>query len=329
MFQMRTLFTQALAWSLTCMAVLIVLTVNGWWQPWPALAPHVSTFVVIFLGILYEALPFLTAGALVAAGIHLFVRPEWLRSVMPKHPLLRTVSGGLLGIVFPVCECGSIPTARSLMHRGAPASFGMAFAMAAPVINPIVLMSTSVAFAGVWGWDFVAWRFGLTLIVATLVAQWLPMPATIVQDDHADHHDHTEDQLPLLQWLAHAAVDWLDMMRYLVVGAMIAASLQVVVPSEFFLSLATTPWLAIPAAMMLAAVMSICSTVDAFVGLSLANSLPPAAVMAFLVFGPIIDLKSIPMFAGLFGWATTLRMLALVVLITAGACAGLEWLGWL
>jgi uncharacterized membrane protein YraQ (UPF0718 family) len=101
------------------------------------------------------------------------------------------------------------------------------------------------------------------------------------------------------------------------------------VPSEVFLALADTPWLAIPAAMMLAAVMSICSTVDAFVGLSLANTLPPAAVMAFLVFGPIIDLKSIPMFAGLFGWATTLRMLALVVLVTAASCAGLEWLGWL
>jgi len=315
---------------LTGAAIFIVITVNGWWQPWPDLVPHVATFVVIFLGILYEALPFLTAGALVAAGIHLFVRPEWLRSVLPKHPVLRTISGGLLGILFPVCECGSIPTARSLMQRGAPASFGMAFAMAAPVINPIVLISTSVAFAGVWGWDFVAWRFGLTLMVATVVAQWLPMPATIAPVDNHDHHDEDADeQLPFVQWLAHAAVDWLDMVRYLVVGAVIAASLQVVVPSEVFLAFADTPWLAIPAAMMLAAVMSICSTVDAFVGLSLANTLPPAAVMAFLVFGPIIDLKSIPMFAGLFGWATTLRMLALVVLVTAASCAGLEWLGWL
>jgi uncharacterized membrane protein YraQ (UPF0718 family) len=318
MQHMRTLISQAWAWSLTGVAILIVCTVNGWWQPWPDLAPHVATFVVIFLGILYEALPFLTAGALVAAGIHLFMRPEWLSGMLPKHPWLRTISGGLLGILFPVCECGSIPTARSLMHRGAPVSFGMAFAMAAPVINPIVLISTSVAFAGVWGWDFVAWRFVLTLMVATLVAQWLPMPAVmpVVQMDDHTHADHDE-QLPVVRWLSHAAVDWLDMARYLVVGAVIAASLQVVVPSEFFLTLADTPWLAIPAAMMLAAVMSICSTVDAFVGLSLANTLPPAAVMAFLVFGPIIDLKSIPMFAGLFGWATTLRMLVLVGLVTA------------
>jgi hypothetical protein len=146
------------------------------------------------------------------------------------------------------------------------------------------------------------------------------------------HHHHpivTDDQLPLLTWLRQGAWEWLDMMRYLVAGALIAALIQVVVPVEVLLQGASNPWLAAPIMMGLAAVMSICSTVDSFVGLSFANVVSPAAVMAFLVFGPIIDLKSIPMFAGLFGWWTAVRMVALVAVCTLTLCMGLEWLGWL
>lgn len=317
------------AWLLIALALLAVLIANRWWVPDVGLVVYVDTFVAIFLGIMYEAVPFLTAGSLVAAAIHLFVQPEWLTRILPKHRLLQNLTASLLGVLFPVCECGSIPTARSLIQRGASPTFGMVFAMAAPVINPIVLISTSVAFVGVWGWDFVLWRFGLTIFVAMIVAQFIPTPHIMTTTQHHHHPIVTDDQLPLLTWLRQGAWEWLDMMRYLVAGALIAALIQVVVPVEVLLQGASNPWLAAPIMMGLAAVMSICSTVDSFVGLSFANVVSPAAVMAFLVFGPIIDLKSIPMFAGLFGWWTAVRMVALVALCTLTLCMGLEWLGWL
>ncbi|MFM2031265.1 MAG: hypothetical protein RLZZ297_30 [Chloroflexota bacterium] len=287
--------------------------------------PRIEQFVVLFLGIFYEAVPFLTIGALVSAGIHLFVDPHWLLQRLPQHPVAAAVCGGLIGVLFPVCECGSVPAARSVLGRGAPREFGYAFALAAPVINPIVLVSTSVAFVGVTGWGFVFWRIGLTLLVAVLTARALPAP---VVNPQPVAHPH-DDTLPLLAWLRHAGADWVDMLRFLVFGAAVAAAVQIYLPTAWFLSLAEQPLLAVPAMIGLAALMSICSTVDAFVGLALLRTVPPAAVMAFLVFGPMVDLKSIPMFVGAFGWPVTLRIVGRTAGLTTVACVAAGWFGWL
>jgi uncharacterized membrane protein YraQ (UPF0718 family) len=287
----------------------------------------IEQFVVIFLGIFYEAVPFLTIGALVSAGIHLFIDPVWLMAKIPRNRTLAALAGGLIGLFFPVCECGSVPAARSFISRGAPAPFGYAFALAAPVINPIVLISTSVAFVGVTGWGFVWWRIGLTLLVAVVTARFLPLQAS--QPGVAHHsHTHSDDELPLLTWLRHASTDWLDMVRFLVFGAALAAAVQVFVPNGWFMALTDNPWLAVPAMMALAVIMAICSTVDAFVGLALLRTIAPNAVLAFLVFGPMIDLKSIPMFIGAFGTRVTVRMIALTAILTAAACLIIGALGW-
>lgn len=309
-------------------ALIVVAIVNGWTRIDTTWVIRSELFVSIFLGIMYEAIPFLTAGSLVAAGIHLFINPLWLTQRLMRWPRVAVVVGSLLGMVFPVCECGSIPAARSLIQRGASPQVGLAFALAAPVVNPIVLLSTSVAFVSLWGWDFVLWRFVLTIFIAVVTAYALP-GVQLQHTPHAPAHHHDADDIPLLAWLRHVLIDWVDMVRYLVVGAMIAALIQVFVPSQLFLGLASQPWLAIPAMMLLAVVMSICSTVDSFVALSFATTVSPAAVMAFLVFGPIIDLKSIPMLAALFGWRHVGLLLACVTGLTIVLTVILGGLGWL
>ena len=290
---------------------------------------QLEQFVVIFLGIFYEAIPFLTIGALVSAGIHLFVDPAWLMTKLPRNPTLAACIGSVVGVFFPVCECGSIPAARSFIGRGAPAQFGYAFALAAPVINPIVLISTSVAFVGVTGWGFVWWRIGLTILVAILTARSIPSPTTSsTTPPQVQAHVHTDDELPIVVWLRHAASDWLDMLRFLVFGAAAAAIVQVFVSNDWLITVAANPWYAVPALMALAAIMAICSTVDAFIGLALLRTVAPNAVLAFLVFGPMIDLKSIPMFIGAFGARVTLRMIAMTAVLTAAACLCIGGLGW-
>jgi uncharacterized membrane protein YraQ (UPF0718 family) len=118
------------------------------------------------------------------------------------------------------------------------------------------------------------------------------------------------------------------MVRFLVFGAALAAAVQVFVPNGWFLALSDNLWLAVPAMMALAVIMAICSTVDAFVGLALLRTIAPNAVLAFLVFGPMIDLKSIPMFIGAFGTRVTVRMIALTAILTATACLIIGALGW-
>ena len=310
-------------------ACAIVVLTNGWIPVDATWIARSELFVSIFLGIMYEAIPFLTAGALVAAGIHLFISPAWLTQRLTRWPRIAVIIGSMLGMIFPVCECGSIPAARSLIQRGATPQVGLAFALAAPVVNPIVLLSTSVAFVALWGWSFVVWRFVLTIIIAVLTAYAFPRIQLIHTPHDAAHHYHDADEIPLLAWLRHALIDWVDMARYLVAGALIAAMIQAFVPNQLFLDLANQTWLAIPAMMMLAVVMSICSTVDSFVALSFASTVSPAAVMAFLVFGPIIDLKSVPMLAALFGWRHVGMLLAYVAGLTVILTTLLGGLGWL
>jgi uncharacterized protein len=102
----------------------------------------------------------------------------------------------------------------------------------------------------------------------------------------------------------------------LVVGSAIAATLQVAVPREIILSLGQDPITSIVAMMVLAAVVSICSTVDSFFALSFASAFTSASLLAFLVFGPMIDLKAIGLMLSIFKARAVFYLLALAAQLT-------------
>src|SRR5919197_2909052 len=102
--------------------------------------------LTIFLGIFIEALPFLLIGVVASAALQAFVSAEQLRRWAPNGRLLGPLAGGMLGLVFPVCECGVVPVTRRLLSKGAPFPAALAFLLASSVVNPIVLISTTVAF---------------------------------------------------------------------------------------------------------------------------------------------------------------------------------------
>lgn len=282
----------------------------------PAFAPwtgRLQGFVTVFLGIFIEALPFLMAGVLVSSVIHLFVTPEQVQRLSPRNPALAALGGSLLGLAFPVCECGSIPATRRLLTKGAALPAGIAFALAAPVVNPVVLVSTFVAFGS---WQMVAWRVGLTILIASAVGlivgsaprRELVLARGVVEEDHDhatcghDHHDHDHHdhgaQAGESMWattrrvLGHANTELFEMARFLVAGALLAAALQTVVPQQPLMDLGDGVLVSVLVMIGLAVLLSICSTVDSFIALSFVNTFTPGAILAFLVFGPMIDIKS-------------------------------------
>jgi hypothetical protein len=310
-------------------------------QPWTG---RLQGFVTVFLGIFIEALPFLMAGVLVSSAIHLFVSAERVRQLTPRNPVLAALAGSLLGLAFPVCECGSIPATRRLLTKGAALPAGIAFALAAPVINPVVLISTFVAFGS---WQMVAWRAGLTVLIAVAVAVLVGLaprrdlvlaPGVDGADhdhDHAhcDHegHEHVEvaDDEGVFAMarrvLGHANGEFFEMTRYLIMGALLAATLQTLVPQSALLALGDGPLLSVIVLAMLAVVLSICSTVDSFIALSFASSFTPGAVLAFLVFGPMIDIKSTLMLTTTFTRRTVavIALLCLQLSVLAGLAVNL------
>jgi uncharacterized membrane protein YraQ (UPF0718 family) len=296
-----------------------------------ALAPRAQALVTIFLGIVIEALPFLLAGVLVSSAIHLFVSTETIQRLSPRSPWGAAALGALLGLAFPVCECGSIPTARRLLDRGAPAALGIAFVLAAPVVNPIVIVSTWVAFSG----DplIVGGRIVLTIIIAMLIGVVVgragsacrsPAASAALHHDHHHDHDHAHDRAAgwgtrIRAVLDHSADEVFEMGRYLIIGAMIAATLQVAIPRAALLAIGGDAFGGTFALMVLAMVLSICSTVDAFVALSFVGTFSSGAILAFLVFGPMIDIKALLMLTTTFNRATVARMAVGAALLSAAA----------
>jgi uncharacterized membrane protein YraQ (UPF0718 family) len=285
--------------------------------------PAAETFAVVFTSIVVEALPFVLMGALVSALIEVYV-PERAFARVGALPLAYQLPGSALaGLAFPVCECGSVPVARRLLARGVHPSAGLAFMLASPVLNPIVLLSTYVAYSprGL-GWEMVGARAGLGFVVA-VVAGWALGGEPRVEllrprPDEGAHHE-VPMQTPSAKRTAlaeHLTGDFLFMGKFLVAGAALAAALQTVIPQGVVASVARTPLIGSLALMGVAFVLSLCSEADAFVAVTLAQ-FPLGPQLAFLVFGPIVDAKLAFLYAATFrrGFLFRLSLVAVPVIL--------------
>ncbi|GAB1541840.1 permease [Scytonema sp. NUACC21] len=102
----------------------------------------------------------------------------------------------------------------------------------------------------------------------------------------------------------------------LVIGSAIAAAIQVLAPRDLILSLGSSPITSISAMLILAAVVSICSTVDSFFALSFASTFTSGSLVAFLVFGPMIDIKGIGLMLSIFKPRAVIYFFALAAQLT-------------
>ena len=321
-----------LRWGLTALlaaGALAMLFADGWAGAGTRafLLQRGQTFVTIFLGIFIEAVPFLLAGSLVSGFIAVFMDQGMMERFLPKRALPAAAAGALMGMVFPVCECGVVPVTRRLYEKGLPMSIGVAFLLAAPVINPIVMVSTQAAF----GWGPVLWgRIGFTILVAMTVGLifHLAKPAELllpaVNNAHYDalHPVHAAPaakppvRMRVRQALFTAGDDFIDMARYLIAGSMLAATMQTLVPQSALLAIGQGPVISVVAMQALAFVLSICSTVDAFVALAFSGTFTVGSILAFLTFGPMVDIKSALMFLGVFQRRIVVYLIVLPLLLT-------------
>ena len=102
----------------------------------------------------------------------------------------------------------------------------------------------------------------------------------------------------------------------LVLGSLIATLIQVAVPREIIIGLGQGPISSVVAMMTLGGVISICSTVDSFFALSFASTFTSGAILAFLVFGPMFDLKSMGLLLTVFKARAVSYIFGLVMLLT-------------
>ncbi|HYP23863.1 MAG TPA: permease [Actinomycetota bacterium] len=284
-----------------------------------------QNFLLVFSSLLIEAVPFVLLGAVVSAGIEVFVPGRFFERLTDLPRPLQLPAAALTGFAFPVCECGSVPVARRLAAKGLSPAAAVTFMLAAPILNPVVLASTFVAYRGRDTlWTMMLGRAGLGLVAAVAVG-WVvanKSKGELLRPRPGDHDHHHEGETRPAAFFAHLSGDFLFMGRYLVLGAVVAAALQTFVPQDVIGSVAGTPVVDLLAMMALAFVLSLCSESDAFVAASFVQ-FGPGAQLAFLVFGPMVDTKLGFLYSATFtrGFFRTV-----VVSVAAVTLAGTLWI---
>lgn len=273
---------------------------------------EVRLWATLFVSVCVQALPFLVLGVVVSGMIAAFVSPDFVQRIVPKRPVLAVPSAGLAGMALPGCECGSVPIAGRLVSAGTPPAAALTFLLAAPAINPVVLVSTAVAFPNDGMLVFA--RFLASFLAAIAVGSWWAKRSegALLK---SKQHDHPTEAGRWQRFVDVASRDLVHAGGYLVVGAMAAATLQLIVPRTILDAVADNELYSILMFAGLAVLLSICSEADAFV----AAGLPQFSLtsrLVFLVVGPVIDLKLVAMHTGVFGKKFTM-IFAPVTLVVA------------
>jgi len=275
-----------------------------------------DAFSFALLSILFEGLPFLLLGSLISGVVDVFVSSDKVAKILPKNPVSSVLIAGLLGLIFPICECGSVVVVRRFLRKGLPLSSAISYMLAAPIVSPIVALSTFKAFTGQDPWLAVTLRLGMGYLVSVsiaLILQRIPQHAILqpgllvsepkkrrtgfsIANSAPESTNLNTLGAPLsfrkkvLHSIQSATADFLDVALFFFIGACLAA-LFIGFKETALLPLIQSPILSIMALMGLASLLCLCSTTDAFVAANAFGQFSLAAKIGFLVFGAMFDLK--------------------------------------
>jgi uncharacterized membrane protein YraQ (UPF0718 family)/GTPase SAR1 family protein len=313
---------------LAAAAAIIYLTANS----------YLGSFVTLFLGVFLQAVPFLVIGVLLSSAIQVYVSADWIRTKFPKNVVFGQLFAVVAGFGLPVCDCASIPVFKGLVKKGVPLSAAVTFMLVSPVINPVVILSTWYAFNG--NLKIIAARCGLGILCAVLtgLTYLIDPPEKVLLSDPAIQGGETygDYEIPpsndsktsrFVQMMRHAQNEFFTVGAYLLTGIFVSTVLQEVWPG-MTRSGAGIPILASVAFMMaMAFILSLCSSSDAVVARTMAGVFPSGALMGFLVFGPMIDLKNGAMLLGGFEKKFIVRLFVTTFLICFGVVGMFALLG--
>jgi uncharacterized protein len=336
----------------------------------------IQTLSVVFAGIMLEAMPMMLFGALVGGLIEAFVSRERMTRLLPKKGTTTIFFAAGMGVLFPVCECAVVPVVRRLLGKGLPASAAIAYLLGGPIVNPIVGVSTALAYK--FDWRVAGLRLGLGYLIAVTVAfimgRIFDKRKLLHQDildnvtvafitgreldlekkrnadvsEEADkeciqgnqtarsdvcdcgcelEYTNASFRTRVVAAFRHAAEDFVSVGHYLVIGAFIAALAQTYIDRKVFLDITEHPVLPSLAMMLLAMLLNLCSEADAFIAASFRGLMPFQAQLAFMLVGPMFDLKLLLMYQGVFRKRAIVTLAGLILVTVFVAVLGMAFLG--
>ena len=282
---------------------------------------------IIFTSIFFESLPFLLLGALISSIIETYVSDETIEKYIPKNKILGSIVGIFLGFFLPACDCAVIPISKRLVKKNVPINVAVSFMLASPIINPVVLFSTYTAFYNTNPEIF--WYrllFGILVSLIIGVIMGIAFNKKKVLNDNSsdcDHeHCHCHEKVhkhtfknDFLSIIKHTSYDFFDVVKYLMFGAVIASLIQVLLPRDILMMFNDNQVLSIFVLMMFAYLISLCSTSDSFIGKSLLSSFSKTSIIAYLLLGPMIDIKNTFVLLGNYKKSFVATLITLIFII--------------
>jgi uncharacterized protein len=282
--------------------------------------------LVLIFGILISALPFVTLGIFISILLEVWLPADKLLKFLPKNRYISHLIIAFLGFFMPVCECGNVPLLRKMMQKGLSLSQGLTFFLAAPLVNPITWFTTreafnldpNIAWIRLISGYVIAVTIGLIFSFETDPQKWLQdkfldsMCKTTFTQTNSIKNTLTKINLSIALFVK----EFWQLMRMLLLGSIIATLCQLLIPRDIVLTIGQNPVLSIIAMILLALIVSMCSSVDAFFALSWAGDFTLGSIMSFLIFGPMIDIKIFAMISSTFKVKFLTRLLILVTLFS-------------
>ena len=282
---------------------------------------------IYFTTIMLEAIPFLLLGALISAIIEEFVSEERISKMIPKNRVLGSLVGIFLGLFIPACDCAVIPIAMRLKKKKVPTNVIVSFMLASPIISPVVLLSTFFAFGEtekmlLFGFEMpklFVYRTIFGVLVALVVGIILDIICkdAVLKEETYEHHHHHHDHEHIHTCNHHHEGcscsnheketgpigrvkniinimygDFMGIISYMAVGAILAATMQILLPISNIGGIVQNKYISTFIMMLLAFALSLCSTSDAFIARTFMNSLSKNSILAFILLGPMIDIKN-------------------------------------
>jgi len=298
-----------------------------------------DALAIVFVSIVLEAIPFMLVGSLIGGLIEAFVSRERLAALLPRKGWRTVCMAAGAGIVFPVCECAVVPVVRRLTGKGLPLSAAIAYLLGGPIVNPIVAASTALAYA--FDWRIVILRlslgYGIAVVIGLIMGKLFTGAAALRENGIACHgsdascgcgHAHTKTADGWIDKagsaFTHAMDDFFAVGHYLVIGAFIAALAQTYIERSSFLGLSGMPFISVLLMMVLAVLLNLCSEADAFIAASFQGLISVPAQMAFLLTGPMFDLKLLLMYRTVFRQRAIVVLASLILGTVLTVAIGLE-----
>ncbi len=289
----------------------------------------IKNIAIIFMSIFFESFPFLLLGSFISAIIETYVSNETITKIVPKNKVLGSIVGVFLGFFLPACDCAVIPVSKRLLKKKVPINVAISFMLASPIINPVVLLSTYSAFYKT-NPEIFWYRLILGIIVSLLIGIIMGIifgtkevlngkdeECTCNHCHSKENHNHKRSiKNNILSIIKHTGVDLFDVVKFLMFGAFIASLVQTLLPRNILSFFNNNEILSIIVLLLFAYLISLCSTSDSFVGKSLLSSFSKSSIVAYLLLGPMIDIKNTIVLLGNYKKSFVFTLITLIFLIT-------------